>query len=725
MQFSSFSFNYSFVIIVILSLVGCSRDFELDIPDEFVDDEAPWCLKAGKSLFDISLISGVSFGDELVSVNGLGSGAGNTYSVNYLIDTLSLTAMHLSDITTNDLTLSARAQEELDKNSKLKFNLSDYVDKIDKSDADNPLLSLRSVSVTLLLNNKDVENLFVEGSFDESENLTNFDLDLAEGENLFEFEIIGSIDLLDTGLECIAVDENSDTRVVEVTIPVEFTIVRASVDSPFEKKVGVELATDIGESGDRFGAIAGHSGDILVVGVPQDDSSAQGIFAPGVGIPTENEAINSGAAHVYRLVEGEYEHLAYLKSSNSDPGDLFGSAVSIDGNTIIVSAPGESSSIAGVHQNTVNSDYDTSVELDNSSPSSGAIYIFELSGDTVEQTAFIKPSEITRTVDDFDNGYGSTVLLRDGTFLVTAPKYERDLHDANSGAVFVYEFLDNKWVMSGLLRASLPGENDNFGHSVARDGEFIVVGVPLEDSAAGNIINDLSGLTGEEAFEEDHPMSNNTLVDSGGVYIFRKQGDNWSAQSFIKPSNVDSFDHFGASVSIYRTVVAIGAVNEDGGGVGSNRDLHLNNKENSGAVYLYAAFEDEWRETGYIKGPATQAGAKFGTAIEMDGNDLVISASFRDQVDGDNVGSVYLFSGSLAGCASEESETLFLCGYDDWVHDLTIDGSSENTGGLGVVSEFGRLLDLDESSLLIGAPAYSDFREGSEKSNSGKLFLYD
>ncbi len=61
---------------------------------------------------------------------------------------------------------------------------------------------------------------------------------------------------------------------------------------------------------------------------------------------------------------------AYLKASNTGANDWFGAAVAISGDTMVISAPFESSNATGVNGN----------QSDNSATNSGAAYVFVRSG---------------------------------------------------------------------------------------------------------------------------------------------------------------------------------------------------------------------------------------------------------------------------------------------------------------------------------------------------------
>src|SRR5262249_9768585 len=132
------------------------------------------------------------------------------------------------------------------------------------------------------------------------------------------------------------------------------------------------------DAGDDFGATVAASGDTLVVGAPREDSHATGIN----GDQGDNSAPDSGAVFVFVRNGSTWSQQAYLKASNPDYGDLFGSTVDISGDTIVVGAAGEASAATGVNGNA----------SDNSLPGAGAAYVFVRTGTAWSQQAYLKPS---------------------------------------------------------------------------------------------------------------------------------------------------------------------------------------------------------------------------------------------------------------------------------------------------------------------------------------------
>jgi hypothetical protein len=116
------------------------------------------------------------------------------------------------------------------------------------------------------------------------------------------------------------------------------------------------------EAGDQFGTNIAISGDTLVVGASIEGSNATGVN----GNQADNSASFSGAAYVFVRSGTSWSQQAYLKASNNEAGDQFGSSVALSGDTLVVGTQGEDSNAVGVNGN----------QADNSASFSGAVYVF-------------------------------------------------------------------------------------------------------------------------------------------------------------------------------------------------------------------------------------------------------------------------------------------------------------------------------------------------------------
>jgi len=125
----------------------------------------------------------------------------------------------------------------------------------------------------------------------------------------------------------------------------------------------------------------------------------------------------------------------YVKASNTGAGDLFGFAVALsgDGNTLAVGAPGEASSTTGIGS--------MSDEL---ASNAGAVYVYTRSAGAWSQQAYVKASN-TGSGDQFGI---SVALSGDGNTLAVGARNEASSTTgigstpndsaANAGAVYLY-----------------------------------------------------------------------------------------------------------------------------------------------------------------------------------------------------------------------------------------------------------------------------------------------
>lgn len=104
---------------------------------------------------------------------------------------------------------------------------------------------------------------------------------------------------------------------------------------------------------DAFGVTVSLDGDQLAVGATTEDSAATRVD----GVESDNSAEDSGAAYVFRLVEGRWQQEAFIKALNTGAGDAFARGLALSGDLLAVSASQE----------------DGAGDLN---PDAGAIYVF-------------------------------------------------------------------------------------------------------------------------------------------------------------------------------------------------------------------------------------------------------------------------------------------------------------------------------------------------------------
>jgi hypothetical protein len=381
-------------------------------------------------------------------------------------------------------------------------------------------------------------------------------------------------------------------------------------------------------AGDKFGYNVALAGDRLAVGAPWESSSATGAN----GDQTNNSAPGAGAVYVFKRTGGVWTQEAYLKASNTDAEDNFGVSVTLSGDTLAVGAYGEDSSATGANGD----------EADNSVSFSGAVYVFTYSAGSWSQQAYLKASNAGGLF-----GYGAA--LSGDTLAVGAPWETSNATGVNgnqantsapeAGAVYVFTRTAGVWTQQAYLKASNTDAGDRFGLGLALDGDTVVVGARLEDSAG-------SGVNGDQ--------TDNSATTAGAVYVFTRTGSLWTQQAYLKASSGGADKNFGGSVAIDGNIVAVGSRLEDSNATGINGEQENNSAPNSGAVYLFERSGGVWTQKAYLKASNSNAGDEFGVTVAFSGNTLAVGAHLEGSsatgVNGDeadnsapNSGAAYVF----------------------------------------------------------------------------------
>jgi hypothetical protein len=393
-----------------------------------------------------------------------------------------------------------------------------------------------------------------------------------------------------------------------------------------------------GVGGALFGYSVAIHGDTIVIGAPWERGKSRGVN----GDQSDADIDFTGAAYVFVLSGGTWNQQAYIKPSNTpqqsppDHNFQFGEAVAIFDDTVAVGALTEPSGAVGINGN----------QSDTSKPFSGAVYVFQRSGGSWTQQAYIKPSNT-----DENYNFGAKVALSGNTLAVGAPGESSSTTGVNgsmsangapfSGAAYVFVRNDSSWSQQAYVKASNTGEGDRFGLGLALDGDTLVVGAPQERSNA-------FGVNGDQL--------NNLWLDAGAAYVFTRNGSTWTQQAYLKASNTGFRDRFGSAVTLKEDSLFIGAPTEWSNATGVDSNQLDNSAEGAGAVYQFRRQAGEWQQVSYIKASNTDPGDNFGFALAVSGDHLAIGAPGEDsrsaginaeQVDigSSQTGAVYLFGG--------------------------------------------------------------------------------
>lgn len=205
------------------------------------------------------------------------------------------------------------------------------------------------------------------------------------------------------------------------------------------------------------------------------------------------------------------------------------------------------------------------------------------------------------------------------------------------------------------------GPGDNFGNPVAISGDTMVVGATFEASSAKGV------NPGPEA------EANNSQVVAGAAYVFRRDGDGWKQEAYLKASDAFTSQRFGTAVAISGDTVAVGA--RGGFGPFGGRP--------DGAAYVFVRKGTTWTEQARLPFSVSDS-----EQLDLDGDSLII------------------------GLPGENKARIFVRDGDSWKEQAVLDGS-EITGG----QRFGHAVAISGNTVLVGAnvggAAHVYVREGT------------
>jgi hypothetical protein len=290
---------------------------------------------------------------------------------------------------------------------------------------------------------------------------------------------------------------------------------------------------------DHLGEAVAISGDTAVLGAPADDDVAG----------------ESGSAYVFVRSGTTWSEQAKLTASDPIRLHLFGAAVTISGDTIVVGAPNDG----------------------DGGRWAGAAYVFVRNGTTWNEQA-----NLTASSPNEEAFFGVSVAIAGNTIVVGAPGDDSAADQA--GAAYVFTRSGSTWSEQARLAASDAMAGDEFGGAVAISEESIVVGGLFFINAAyvfvrnGTAWSEQAILTGSDTVSPDNfgssvAISEDTAVIGaktddfrGSAYVFVRSGSVWSEQAKLKASDAGNDDFFGNAVALAGRTAVVGAVNDDDAG---------------------------------------------------------------------------------------------------------------------------------------------------------------
>ncbi|NBC30356.1 MAG: hypothetical protein GVY29_10240 [Spirochaetes bacterium] len=398
------------------------------------------------------------------------------------------------------------------------------------------------------------------------------------------------------------------------------------------------LASDIAGA-DNFGYSVAVDGDYAIVGSRYDDDNGT----------------NSGGAYIFhRTGPNSWDAGTKIIAPDGADSDQFGTSVAISGGYAIVGAPIDDIDVDG----------DTTEES-----GVGSAYIFQRTGTNSWDTGTKIVASDGAAIDRF----GKSVSI-DGDYAIVGSRLSDIDVDGDTtaeqdvGAAYIFRRTGtNSWVEDAQLLASDGEADDEFGLSVAIEGEYAIVGAPLNDDNATNAgsayifrrtgtstwdtgIKVVATDPGGDRFGESVAISGDYAIvgaylnddaglNSGSAYIFHRSGtgNSWDTGTKIVASDAASIDVFGHSVGISGDYAIVGAYGDDHVDDGDSMD----NDYDGSAYIFHRTGTNSWTEETQITASDAESDDYFGYSVAIDG-DYAIAGAWRNDDSGSDTGSAYI-----------------------------------------------------------------------------------
>ena len=215
-----------------------------------------------------------------------------------------------------------------------------------------------------------------------------------------------------------------------------------------------------------------------------------------------------------------------------------------------------------------------------------------------------------------------------------------------------------------------------------------------------------------EASTADGGESNNDAWDVGAVYVFTRSNGSWSQQAFLKASNTDAYDRFGGSVALDGDTLVVGATGEASTAAGGESN---NDASRAGAVYVFTRSSGVWTQQAFLKASNAEAGDWFGISVALEGDTLVVGARGKD-------------STAAGGQSNNDAESagavyVFTRSNGVWSQQAFLKASNAEAGDW-----FGFSVALDGDTLAVGAGYEDSTAAGGESNNdasgAGAVYVF-
>ncbi|HJU38019.1 MAG TPA: hypothetical protein VJ724_00500, partial [Tahibacter sp.] len=298
---------------------------------------------------------------------------------------------------------------------------------------------------------------------------------------------------------------------------------------------------------DGFGESLALQGDTAVVG---------SYYHRGGGRDSVRVFVRSGT---------HWTEQATLRPGDLGDGDIFGAAVAIDRDTILVGSA-----------------------LHSAAAPRGAAYVFVRNG-----VAWTEQAKLVASDADDGAEFGFSVALA-GDVAVVGANNEAYGGTLSAGAAYVFERSGGTWTQRQKLVADRATSGGYFGISVALRDDTLLVG-SLADLTASNVVD-------------------------GTVYVFGRTTSGWTPQARLRAGDVglaQQASYFGRQLALGDDLAVVGAGRAPASGV-----------QDAGAAYVYVRGANGWTHQSTLTSTEPGVGFAFGAnSMGLSGHTLFVNES--------------------------------------------------------------------------------------------------
>lgn len=252
----------------------------------------------------------------------------------------------------------------------------------------------------------------------------------------------------------------------------------------------------------------------------------------------------------------------------------------------------------------------------------GRVHLYQGGGASWAWHSTLSGSSVTAL-----QNFGESLALQGDTLVVGAPRQ-------GPGKAFVFEWNASAWVETAVLAPADLQTDDRFGQSCSLDGNWLAISAPSHGAAGTSV---------------------------GAVYIYRRIGGVFQEQVKLLPGDATPLQLFGNAVALSGSSLIVTSPSFNGVGT------------SGGKAYVFTRVSGFWVEEAHLLGTG-QSASSFGSSVAFDGTRALVGAS----------GKSYARLFTRTGTAWNQSAHL--------------------VSQLGVNAQLGLSVSLDGSTLFVGAP---------------------